>query len=174
MFKPLEPFITGMLSVGDGNEIYFEASGNPKGHAALYLHGGPGAGIAGGYRRHFDPEKFLIVSFEQRGCGRSKPLAFDQIENLHTNTTDALIADIEKLREHLNINKWLIYGASWGTTLALAYAQEHPQRVTALVLGAVTTTTAREVAWMTEDMGRIFPHEWNDFVKKPFGRRTRY
>lgn len=164
MYKAIDPFATGMLPVSDGNEIYWESSGNPKGRPALYLHGGPGAGIMGGYRRHFDPDKFLVVSFEQRGCGRSRPSAAEADADLLMNTTQALIADIEKLREHLGINDWLIYGASWGTTLAMAYAQAHPRKVTAMVLAAITMTTSDEVEWITEHMRRVFPREWDKFA----------
>ncbi len=164
MFNAIDPFATGYLPVGDGNEIYWEISGNPKGKPALYLHGGPGGGISSGYRRHFDPEIFLIVSFEQRGCGRSRPRVTDSEINLMTNTTQALISDIEKLRIHLKVDKWLLLGISWGTTLALAYAQAYPERVCSIVLAAVTTTTCAEVKWITEDMGRIFPKEWDQFV----------
>lgn len=162
MFPPIEPFATGLLPVGDGNEIYWEASGNPDGKPALHVHGGPGSGIMTGYRRRFDPEKFLIVGFEQRGCGRSQPLATH--ENLSTNTTQALIADMEALRDHLGIEQWLVTGVSWGTTLALAYAQAHPDRVSEIVLFAVTNTTPREVEWITEAMGNIFPREWDIFA----------
>src|SRR5689334_14145944 len=116
-----------------------------------------------GYRRRFDPERFLIVGFEQRGCGRSRPLAIDALDQLSTNTTQALIADMEALRAHLAIQRWLLAGLSWGTTLALAYAQAHPERVSELLLFAVTTTSASEVAWITEEMGRIFPEEWERF-----------
>lgn len=164
MNNNIEPFASGLLLVDDGNEIYWETSGNPKGQAALYLHGGPGGGISGGYRRHFNPEKFLIVSFEQRGCGRSRPRVSDPGIDLMKNTTQALITDIEKLRIHLKVDTWLLLGISWGTTLALAYAQAHPERVSSIVLGAVTTTTAAEVEWVTEDMRRIFPREWDQFA----------
>ncbi len=164
MIKNIEPFASGHLAVDDGNEIYWETSGNPKGQPALYLHGGPGTGISGGYRRHFDPKKFLIVSFEQRGCGRSRPRVTDPGVNLMKNTTQALISDIEKLRVHLKVDRWLLLGISWGTTLALAYAQTHPEKVSAIVLGAVTTTTPSEVKWITEDMRRIFPREWDQFA----------
>lgn len=164
MVNCIEPFASGHLSVGDGNEIYWETSGNPNGKPALYLHGGPGAGISGGYRRHFDPEKFLIVSFEQRGCGRSRPKVTDPGIDLMKNTTHALISDIEKLRIHLKVDKWLLLGISWGTTLALAYAQGHPERVSEIVLSAVTTTTSSEVKWIVEDMQRIFPSEWHTFA----------
>ena len=163
MFTSDEPFDAGMLPVGDGNEIYWEASGNPAGKPALYVHGGPGSGMRGGYRQHFDPKKILVIGFEQRGCGRSRPLATDPAADLSTNTTEALIADMELLREHLQVRRWLLYGGSWGTTLSLAYAQSHPDRITGIVLAAVTTTSTAEVAWITEDMGRIFPREWDEF-----------
>jgi proline iminopeptidase len=170
VFPPIEPLATGHLPVGDGNEIYWEASGIPNGKPALYLHGGPGSGISAGYRRRFDPNQYFIVSFEQRGCGRSRPLVTDATANLGTNTTPALIADIEALRGHLGIERWLVHGASWGTTLALAYAQAHPQRVSELVLFAVTTTSAAEVEWITESVGRVFPREWEQF-EAASGRR---
>ena len=165
MFPSIEPFATGHLSATDGNEIYWEASGNPKGRPALYLHGGPGGGMMTRYRCHFDPEKFLIIGFEQRGCGRSRPLATENLALLSTNTSPALIADIEQLREHFNAQSWLLLGVSWGTTLALAYAQAHPDRVSGMVLGAVTTTSAFEVNWITEQMGHLFPREWEQFVE---------
>jgi proline iminopeptidase len=163
VFPPIEPFATGFLPVGDGNEIYWEASGNPDGKPALHLHGGPGSGIMAGYRRRFDPEMFLIVSFEQRGCGRSRPLVVDPAADLSTNTTPALVADIEALRSHLGLDTWLVTGLSWGSTLALAYAQSHPKRVSELILFAVTTTSASEVDWITETIGRVFPREWERF-----------
>jgi proline iminopeptidase len=165
MFPPIDVFASGHLATTDGNEIYWECSGNPRGLPALYLHGGPGGGIMGGYRRHFDPTRFLIVSFEQRGCGRSRPLATDAAADLQTNTTQALISDIEVLRSHLGVDRWLIYGASWGTTLALAYAQAHAACVSGLVLAAVTTTTAAEVHWLTQNMGLVFPREWEKFAE---------
>lgn len=163
MFPPIEPFARGHLPVSDGNDLYWEASGRPDGKPALHLHGGPGGGIMTGYRRRFDPDKFLIVSFEQRGCGRSRPLVTDPAADLSTNTTPALVADIEALRAHLSVEAWLVAGISWGTTLALAYAQSHPERVSELILVAVTTTTASEVEWITDAMGRVFPREWERF-----------
>jgi proline iminopeptidase len=162
-FPPIEPFATGYLPVSDGNEIYWETSGNPDGKPALYLHGGPGSGVGTGYRRNFDPGQYLIVSLDQRGCGRSRPLVSDALADLATNTTQALIADLEALRRHLGIDKWLVTGLSWGTTLALAYAQAHPDHVTELVLGAVTSTSPAEVEWITESVGRIFPEAWDRF-----------
>jgi proline iminopeptidase len=164
MFPPIEPFATGYLPVSDGNEIYWETSGNPKGKPALHLHGGPGSGMGEGYRRRFDPEKFLIVGLDQRGCGRSRPLVTDPTApDLSTNTTQVLIADIEALRRHLGVEKWLVTGLSWGSSLALAYAQANPDRVSEIVLFAVTNTSASEVEWITEAVGRIFPQEWEEF-----------
>jgi proline iminopeptidase len=163
MFSPIEPFAGGYLPVSDGNELYWEASGSPSGTPALHLHGGPGSGIMAGYRRRFDPDRFLIVSFEQRGCGRSRPLVTDPGADLSTNTTPDLIADIEALRAHLGVERWLVTGVSWGSTLALAYAQAHPERVSGLILFAVTMTSASEVEWITETVGRVFPREWEQF-----------
>jgi proline iminopeptidase len=159
----IQPFRSDTLELADGSGIYWEASGNPKGKPALYLHGGPGSGMQTWYRQHFDPERFLIVSFDQRGCGRSRPLVTDAAYNLASNTTQALIADIERLREHLGITRWLLTGMSWGTTLALAYAQAHPERVSEMVLAAVTTTSRAEVTWLTETIGCIFPEAWSEF-----------
>jgi proline iminopeptidase len=164
MFPPIEPFATGYLPVSDGNEIYWETSGTPKGKPALHLHGGPGSGTGPGYRRRFDPEKFFIVGFEQRGCGRSRPLVTDPAAPpLSTNTTQALIADIEALRQHFGVEQWLVIGLSWGATLALAYAQAHPEQVSEIILGAVTTTSPSQVEWITETVGAIFPREWEQF-----------
>lgn len=165
MFPPIAPFDSGLLRVDADAEIYWEASGNPKGIPALYLHGGPGGGMAGGYRRRFDPERFFIVGFEQRGCGRSRPLVTDDLASLASNTTATLIADIEKLRFHLAAERWLLLGVSWGVTLALAYAEEHPERVSGLVMMAIGTTTKEEVAWTTEVVGRLFPEEWDAFER---------
>lgn len=162
-FPAIEPFASGLLPVSDGNEIYWEASGNRSGKPALYLHGGPGSGMKVGYRRWFDPEAHLIVGFEQRGCGRSRPLVTDDLGTLRTNTTAHLIGDIEALRTHLDVDRWLVAGVSWGTTLALAYAQAYPDHVSEIALLAVATTTRREVEWITEDMGRLFPEEWEAF-----------
>jgi len=163
MFPPIEPFASGFLPVSDGNEIYWEASGNPHGKPALHLHGGPGSGIQTGYRHRFDPDTFRIVSFEQRGCRRSRPLVTDPAADLSTNTTPALVADIEVLRAHLGVETWLVTGISWGTTLALAYARSHPERISEIILAAVTTTSESEVEWITEAMGRVFLREWDQF-----------
>lgn len=163
-YPPIEPYDSGMLAVGDGQEIYWECCGNPQGRPALFLHGGPGSGCSAGQRRFFDPAAYKIVLFDQRGAGRSRPLASDPAADLAVNTTAHLIADIEALRATLGVERWTILGMSWGTTLALAYAQEHPARVAALVLALVTTTSRREVAWITEEVGRIFPQEWARFA----------
>ena len=164
-FPPIEPYDSGMLDVGDGHRMYWECCGNPDGIPALYLHGGPGSGCSPGQRKFFDPELYRAVLIDQRGSGRSQPLASEPDADLSTNTTQHLIADIEMLREHLGIESWTtILGLSWGTTLALAYAQFHPERVKSLVLGFVTATSSDEVKWITEDVGRIFPREWDRFV----------
>jgi proline iminopeptidase len=152
-----------MLEAGDGQSVYWETCGNPNGKPALVLHGGPGSGCNAGLRRFFNPDVFRIVLFDQRGCGRSTPDAADPSADLSTNTTAHLVADIEKLREHLNIESWLLFGGSWGATLALAYAQLHPGRVTDMVLTSTVTTTAREVRWVTRDVGRLFPEPWARF-----------
>lgn len=159
MYKVSAPFASGFLPVGDGNEIYWETLGNPNGIPALHLHGGPGGGLSRKYSQHFDPEKYLIVGFEQRGCGRSRPLAHEDLSKLSSNTTPHLISDIEILRVHLKIESWFLFGGSWGTTLALAYAEANPLHTRGLVLAAVTTTTAEEVEWVTEAMRKIFPRE---------------
>jgi proline iminopeptidase len=159
----IEPFRSEILQLPGGSGMYWEVSGNPKGKPALYLDGGPGSGLQTGHRQFFDPERYLLVSFEQRGCGRSRPLVTDSDYDLASNTTQALIADIEQLREHLSIERWLITGVSWGTTLALAYAQAHPDRVSEIVLAAVTNTSRTEVKWITETIGCIFPEAWSEF-----------
>jgi proline iminopeptidase len=163
-FPPIEPYESGMLDTGDGHQVYWECCGNPNGKPALYLHGGPGSGFSPGQRRFFDPYVYRAVLFDQRGSGRSRPLASEPDADLRTNTTAHLIDDIEALRRMHGVDSWTILGLSWGTTLGLAYAQTHPQRVTALVLGFVTTTSRREVEWITEGVGRIFPREWDRFA----------
>lgn len=144
--------------------MYFECVGQPGGKPALFLHGGPGSGCSLGARRYFDPAVHCAVLFDQRGAGRSRPSASEPDADLRTNTTAHLIADIERLREHLALERWTLFGVSWGTTLALAYAQTHPQRVSGLLLALVTTTSRREVDWITRGVGRIFPREWQRFA----------
>jgi len=160
----LEPDEHGMLDVGDGNQIYWECWGNRNGIPVLYLHGGPGSGCTPAARGFFDPQVHRVVFFDQRGCGRSRPVASELHADLRTNTTDHLVRDIEQLRNAVKIERWTLLGASWGTTLALAYAQAHPERVLALVLALVTTTSRREVRWITEDVRRIFPAAWERFA----------
>lgn len=162
-YPEIEPYAQGLLDVGDGHRLYWETCGNPAGKAALVLHGGPGSGCTPGWRRFFDPAAYHIVLFDQRGCGRSTPHASDPRVDLATNTTHHLIADIERLRQHLGIERWLVFGGSWGSTLGLAYAEAYAERVSELVLFSVVTTTQREVEWVTRDMGRLFPAEWARF-----------
>jgi proline iminopeptidase len=160
-----EPFAGGLLEVESGVQIYWEQSGNPAGEPVLYLHGGPGSGLGGGgWRQIYLTGRTCVIALDQRGCGRSRPLVSDAPATLATNTTQTLICDVEALREHLGIERWLVSGISWGTTLALAYALAHPQRVMGLALAAVTTTCREEVDWLTEDMGRIFPEQWDRFA----------
>jgi proline iminopeptidase len=163
-YPPIEPYDAGTLEVGDGHLVHWEVSGNPDGTPAVWLHGGPGSGAGADTRRSFDPTAYRLVAFDQRGCGRSRPLADGPHADLSTNTTWDLVADIERLREHLAIDRWLVAGASWGVTLALAYAQQHPDRVRALVLAAVTAGRRLEVEWITRSMRRIFPREWDELV----------
>jgi proline iminopeptidase len=152
-----------MLEVGDGNRMYWEACGNPAGKPAVMFHGGPGSGCSPNWRRYFNPAAYRVVLFDQRGCGRSTPHASDPAVDLATNTTQHLIADIEQLRERLGIERWLVVGGSWGTTLGLAYAERLPERVSEMVLFSVALTTQRDVRWETRDVGRYFPEEWSRF-----------
>jgi proline iminopeptidase len=163
LYPAIEPHDHGWLHVGDGQKVYWETCGNRDGRAAVVLHGGPGSGCTPWWRRLFDPAAYRIVLFDQRGCGRSTPRVDDPNVDLASNTTHHLLADIERLRAHLGIERWLVLGGSWGSTLGLAYAEAHPTRVTELVLFSVVTTTAREVAWVTRDMGRLFPEQWDRF-----------
>jgi proline iminopeptidase len=159
----IEPYDSGLLDVGDGHRVYWEASGNPDGQPALALHGGPGGGSSTGRRRLFDPAVYRLVQFDQRGCGRSTPSAGDPDTDLATNTTRHLIADIELLREYLGIDRWLVWGGSWGVTLGLAYAERYPERVTHLLLVSVTMTRSYDVHWLYHEAGRFFPEEWARF-----------
>ena len=159
-FPPIEPYRTGMLPVGDGHVIYFEESGNPEGKPAVYVHGGPGGGSNPGQRCVFDPEKYRIILFDQRGCGRSTPFA-----SLTNNTTWDLVADMEALRQHLGLETWQVCGGSWGSTLGLAYAQTHPERVTELVLRGIFTLRKAELQWYYQfGASSIFPDEWEKFL----------
>src|SRR3954452_12775917 len=128
-FPPLEPHAAGRLDAGDGNAVYWEACGNPDGKPALVVHGGPGSGCHAWIRRPFDPDRYRIVVFDQRGCGRSTPHGRDPATDMRTNTTAHLLADMDRLREHRGTERWLLWGGSWGSTLSLAYAERHPDRV---------------------------------------------
>ena len=161
LYPRTEPTHTGLLDVGDGHRLYWETCGNPEGTPAVVLHGGPGSGCTPWHRRLFDPDAYRVVLFDQRGCGRSTPHASEPDADLRANTTPHLVADIEGLREHLGIERWLVLGGSWGSTLALAYAETHPDRVTALVLWGVTTGRRSEADWLFRDgLAPLFPAQW--------------
>jgi proline iminopeptidase len=163
LWPETEPDESGLLDVGDGHRVHWEACGARDGKPAVVLHGGPGSGCGAWWRRLFDPRAFRVVLFDQRGCGRSVPHASAPDVDLAANTTHHLIADVELLRRHLSIERWLVLGGSWGSTLALAYGQRHPDRVSEMVLFSVTTTTRREVEWVTREAGRFFPAQWRRF-----------
>ena len=156
-------FEQGMLDVGDGNLVYWEAWGDPANKPALIVHGGPGAGSNPRPPRGIDPERFRVVRFDQRGCGRSTPNAADPATDLSVNTTEHLLRDMEQLRQHLGIERWMLYGGSWGSTLILAYAQRHPERVSEIIIPAVTMTRRSEVDWLYRGVGRFFPDAWERF-----------
>jgi proline iminopeptidase len=153
----------GLLDVGQGNRIYWEARGNPDGRPALVVHGGPGSGKPRGAHKGFDPDVFNIVLFDQRGCGDSEPHAADPATDMAHNTTEHLLADIEALRQHLNIDRWLLHGGSWASTLILAYAQRHPERVIGIVLVGVTMTRPQEIDWLYHGLRLLLPIEWERF-----------
>jgi proline iminopeptidase len=164
-YPEIEPYDSGLLDVGDGQQIYWETSGNPEGKPVVVLHGGPGGGSNPNQRRTFDAEKYRIVMFDQRGCGKSLPHASSPDADLSTNTTWHLVADIELLREHLGIDRWQVFGGSWGSTLALAYAQTHTDRVTELVLRGIFTLRAVELDWFYEGgAAALFPDLWEEFL----------
>ncbi|MCO5996193.1 prolyl aminopeptidase [Actinoallomurus rhizosphaericola] len=165
LYPPIEPYESGLLGVGDGNDLHWEVCGNPAGKPAVFLHGGPGGGVLPAFRRFFDPAAYRIVLFDQRNCGASRPSAGDPRVSLEHNTTPHLVADIERLREHLRIDRWLVFGGSWGSTLALAYAQAHPHRVTELVLRGIYLVRRSDEAWTFTDTGiaQLFPAEWAAF-----------
>ena len=158
-----EPYDHGLLDVGDGNLVYWEARGKPEGKPALVVHGGPGSSCEGSTGRSFNPEHYRIMLFDQRGCGRSVPHASDPDTDMSVNTTEHLLADIERLREHLGIERWLLFGGSWGSTLILAYAERHPERVSEIVIPGVTTSRRSEIDWLYRGVGRFFPDAWERF-----------
>jgi proline iminopeptidase len=163
-FPPIEPYAHGMLEVGDHNLVYWETCGNPAGKPALVIHGGPGTGSKPGLRRLFDPRRYLIALFDQRGSGRSVPHAGDPATDMRFNTTDRLVADIERIRRALGIDRWLLYGGSWGATLALRYAELFPERVSEMVLSPVITCRRTEIDWLYRGAGRFFPEAHRRFL----------
>ena len=161
LYDPIEPFDTGRLPVSPVHELYYEQCGNPQGKPAVFLHGGPGGGISRDYRRYFDPEIYRVVLFDQRGSGQSTPHA-----SIEENTTWHLVADIERLREHMGIRTWQVFGGSWGSTLALAYAETHPDRVSELVLRGIFLCRPKEIQWFyQEGASAIFPDVWEEYLK---------
>jgi len=162
LYPAIKPYNSGFLRVSDVHEIYFEESGNPRGKPAVFLHGGPGGGTDPKMRRFFDPKRYRIVLFDQRGSGKSRPLA-----SLEHNTTWDLVADTERVREHLGIDKWLVFGGSWGSTLALAYAETHPEHVTELVLRGIFLLRRSELEWFYQNpqgAGSLFPDLWEEYI----------
>jgi proline iminopeptidase len=160
LFPGIEPFATGVLDVGAGHRVYWEQSGHPAGIPVLFCHGGPGSSCSPAHRRFFDPARYRAILFDQRGCGRSQPLG----ETRH-NTTWNLVADMEALRRHLEVERWLLFGGSWGATLALAYAQQHPDAVLGLVLRGVFLGTDDEVDWFLNGVRRFVPEAWSAFAR---------
>lgn len=159
-YPEIEPYETGHLDVGDGHSIYYERCGTPGAKPAVFLHGGPGGGLEPAYRRVFDPARYDVLLFEQRGCGRSTPYA-----SLEANTTWHLVADIEKLREMAGVEKWLVFGGSWGSALGLAYAQTHPERVSGLVLRGIFTLRRWELEWFYQHgASLVFPDKWERYL----------
>ena len=168
LYYPLEPFNRGMLKVSELHSIYFEECGNPNGKPVVFLHGGPGGGLQTIYRQYFDPNRWRIILFDQRGCGRSEPYA-----ELRENTTWHLVSDIEVLREALGIEAWTVFGGSWGSTLSLAYAQKHPERCQGLILRGIFMLRKKEISWFyQEGASYIFPDAWESYLKPiPMGER---
>lgn len=159
LYPEIEPYFTGVLPVSGGHTVYFEESGNPEGKPVVFLHGGPGGGTSPKQRRFFDPSRYRVVLFDQRGCGKSKPYA-----SLENNTTWDLVEDIERLREHLGIGAWQVFGGSWGSTLALAYAEAHPQRVTELVLRGIFLLRRWELEWFYQHgTSQLFPDAFEPY-----------
>jgi len=174
LYPEIEPYDSGMLEVGDDQQLYWEVSGNPEGKPVVFLHGGPGGATTPVHRRLFDPERYRIVLFDQRMCGRSLPHASEPEADLAVNTTWHLVEDIERLREHLEVERWQVFGGSWGSTLALAYAETHPERVTELVLRGIFTLRAQELDWFYEGgAAALFPDLWEGFLEPvPEGERS--
>lgn len=160
LYPAIQPYTSQMLPVGNGHRLHVEQAGKPDGVPVLFLHGGPGAGCEPYHRRFFDPDRYRVVLFDQRGCGQSTPHA-----SLEANTTWDLVGDIERIRQQLNIEQWVLFGGSWGSTLALAYAQSHPQRVTGMVLRGIFLCRDEEIRWFYQHgASRVFPDYWEDFI----------
>jgi proline iminopeptidase len=157
LYPEIEPYDHGNLDVGDGHSVYWEVCGNPAGKPALVVHGGPGSGCSTGLRRYFDPDRYRVVLFDQRGCGRSTPHAGEPVTDLSANTAGHLLADMELLRTTLGIERWLLFGGSWGSVLSLTYAVRHPERVTELVLMGLATDRHLEIGLLTRGLGGMFP-----------------
>ena len=173
---PIEPYDSGLLEVGDGNRVYWEACGRPDGKPAVFLHGGPGGGCSPNHRRMFDPDRYRVVLFDQRNCGRSLPHAAEPDTDLAANTTEHLLGDIEQLREHLGIDRWLVWGGSWGSTLAFAYAERFPHRVTELSKSR-SRNDARRDRLALRRARRVFPSRLGPLSRlrrpRPDGHRYR-
>lgn len=159
LFPAINPYSSGYLSVGDGHELYWEQCGNPDGIPLIFLHGGPGGGISPLHRRFFDPDAYRIILFDQRGAGKSMPHA-----STHANTRRHLVDDMEKLRAHFKIDRWHVFGGSWGSTLALSYAVQHPHRCRALILRGIFLLTQNEIDWWLHGVRRFFPESWEKFA----------
>ena len=159
LYPALSTFRSGRLALDARHTMYWEECGNPRGVPLVFLHGGPGGGIAPDHRRYYDPAFYRIVLYDQRGAGQSMPLG-----ELTDNTTEHLVADLERLRSHLGIDRWLVFGGSWGSTLALAYAEAHPERVLALVLRGIFLARAWEIRWFMHEMSLVFPEAWRAFA----------
>ncbi len=160
LYPAIDPYETGMLAVSSHHEIYFEVAGNPRGKPVVVCHGGPGGGSTPSMRRYFDPTRYRIIIFDQRGCGRSKPHA-----SLQDNTTWDLVADMEKLRVHLEVDQWQVFGGSWGSTLALAYGETHPERVTEFVLRGIFTLRKEELHWFYQEGANwLYPDAWEEYL----------
>ncbi|MGB5711604.1 MAG: prolyl aminopeptidase, partial [Waterburya sp.] len=161
LYPPIEPYHQGKLKVSALHTIHYEESGNPEGKPVIFLHGGPGGGISSIYRQYFDPQLWRIIIFDQRGCGQSTPYA-----ELKENTTWDLVRDIEQLREHLDVVKWVVFGGSWGSTLALAYSQTHPDSCKGLILRGIFMLRSSEIRWFyQEGANQIYPDAWQEYLK---------
>lgn len=161
LYPPIEPYQTGYLSVGDGHDLYWEECGNPRGLPVVFLHGGPGSGCEPWHRRFFNPRRYRIILFDQRGAGRSRPHA-----GLESNTTWDLVKDIERIRDRMGINQWVVFGGSWGSTLGLAYAETYPERVLALILRGIFLCRPRDIHWFYQNgANHVFPEAWSSYAE---------